>query len=157
VPLIMVYQNQTPGLLTSEAERLGKITVGTELGWGEAVNREGVAYGRQGVLAAAIHHGQLRGSIEKIGAHADGTQKKGAIVDAECYTSAPFAGHYEEIIPCGALVKKGEVIGRLHDLDRIDEVGWPVQAGVSGIVVGQAWAARVQPGQHIACIGKVLD
>ena len=157
VPLIMVYQNQTPGLLTSEAERLGKITVGTELGWGEAVNREGVMYGRQGVLAAAIHHGQLRGAIEKIGAHAAGTQKKGAIVDAECYTSAPFAGHYEEITPCGAIVKKGDIVGRLHDFDRIDDEGWPVQAGVSGVVVGQAWAARVQRGQHIACVGKVVD
>src|SRR3954454_13505752 len=58
-PIIMVYQNQTPGLLPSEAERLGKITVGTELGWGSAVNPEGVRYGKHGVLAAAIHHGQL--------------------------------------------------------------------------------------------------
>ena len=48
-PLIMIYQNQTPGLLPSEAERLGKITVGTELGWGRAVSAEGVRYGRQGV------------------------------------------------------------------------------------------------------------
>src|SRR6185369_13645391 len=31
-PCVMVYQNLTPGLLPSEAERLGKITVGTELG-----------------------------------------------------------------------------------------------------------------------------
>jgi N-alpha-acetyl-L-2,4-diaminobutyrate deacetylase len=45
----MVYQNVTPGLLPSEAERLGKITVGTELGWGRSVNPEGVRYGRQGV------------------------------------------------------------------------------------------------------------
>jgi hypothetical protein len=36
-PLIIVYQNLTPELLTSEAERLGKITVDTELGWGRAV------------------------------------------------------------------------------------------------------------------------
>lgn len=155
VPLIMVYQNQTPGLLTSEAERLGKITVGTELGWGEAVNREGVAYGRQGIFAAAIHHGQLRGSIEKIGPHAAGTQKKAAIVDAQCYTSAPFAGHYEELIPCGAAVKKGDVVGRLHDFDRIDDEAWAARAGVSGIVVGQAWGARVQRGQHIVCVGKI--
>src|SRR5690606_28005849 len=27
-PLVMTYQNRTPGLLPSEAERLGKITVG---------------------------------------------------------------------------------------------------------------------------------
>ena len=66
----MVYQNLTPGLLTSEAERLGKITVGTELGWGCAVNPEGVRYGRQGVLAALIKNGMLRGEISPIAHHA---------------------------------------------------------------------------------------
>ncbi|MFO0953394.1 MAG: succinylglutamate desuccinylase/aspartoacylase family protein [Isosphaeraceae bacterium] len=76
-PLVMVYQNRTPGLLTSEAERLGKITVGTELGWGEAVNADGVRFGRQGVLAAAVRHGQLSGEIRPIAHHADGTQKCG--------------------------------------------------------------------------------
>ena len=34
---------------------LGKITVGTELGWGESVQANGVRWGRQGVTAAAIH------------------------------------------------------------------------------------------------------
>jgi len=154
VPLIMVYQNNTPGLLTSEAERLGKITVGTELGWGEAVLRKGVTYARQGVLAAAIHHEQMTGRIEPIAHHADNTQKCAAIVDFECYVPAPFAGHYEEVLPCGARVKKGDVVGRLHDFARIDEPAWAVRAGVDGIVVGQAWAARVRQGQFILCVGR---
>ncbi len=51
VPLLMVYQNQTPGLLPSEAERLGKITVGTEPGWGKAVNVDGVIHGIRAVMA----------------------------------------------------------------------------------------------------------
>jgi predicted deacylase len=153
VPLVMLYQNRTPGLLTSEAERLGKITVGTELGWGEAVSADGVRYGRQGVLAAAIRHGQLRGEIAPIAHHAAGTQKCAAIVDMNCYVPAPFAGHYEEMVPCGTAVKQGELVGRLHDFDRIDEHGWPVAAPVDGIVVGTAWGARVRQGQFIACVG----
>jgi N-alpha-acetyl-L-2,4-diaminobutyrate deacetylase len=157
VPLIMVYQNKTPGLLTSEAERLGKTTVGTELGWGEAVNREGVTYGRQGVLAALINHRQMTGRIEPIAHHAANTQVKAAIVDFECYTSAPFPGHYEEVLPCGARVKEGDIVGQLHDFARLDEPGWPVRAGVEGVIVGTAWAARVRQGQHICCVGRILD
>src|SRR4029453_935448 len=84
-PLVILYQNLTPGLLPSEAERLGKITVGTELGWGRAVQPEGVRYGRHGLLAAAIRHGQLRGSIEPIAHHKAGTQIKAAMVDRECF------------------------------------------------------------------------
>jgi predicted deacylase len=95
----------------------------------------------------------MRGEIKPIGFHASGTQKMAAIVAAECYTSAPFAGHYEEVLPCGITVKKGDTIGRLHDFDRIDEPACPILAGVDGTIVGQAWGARVLRGQHVACVG----
>lgn len=153
-PLIMIYQNQTPGLLPSEAERLGKITVGTELGWGKAVNLDGVRYGRQGVLAAAIHHDQLRGEIEPIAHHKDGTQRKVAMVDRECFTVAPFAGHYEPLLECGSNVKCGDVVGLLHDFDHIDTDPWPALAGIDGVVVAQAWVAPIQRGQHIVVVGR---
>ncbi|MCA9116649.1 MAG: succinylglutamate desuccinylase/aspartoacylase family protein [Planctomycetaceae bacterium] len=153
-PLIMIYQNQTPGLLPSEAERYGKITVGTELGWGRAVLAEGVRYGRQGVLAAAIHHNQLHGEIEPIAHHRDGTQRKVAMVDRECFTVAPFAGHYEPLLECGANVRQGDVVGLLHDFDHIDTEPWPATAGIDGIVVAQAWVAPIHRGQHIVVVGR---
>ena len=156
-PLVITYQNETPGLLTSEAERLGKFTVGSELGWGESVNHQGVAYAMHGVRAAAIQHGQMNGEIQPIGHQADRTQRMASIVDAECYVAAPFAGHYEEVIPCGTRVKVGDVVGRLHDFDRIDDPAWPARAGVDGIVVGTAWAARVRQGQHIVCVGREME
>lgn len=156
VPVIMVYQNLTPGLLPSEAERLGKITVGTELGWGRAVCAQGVRYARQGVLAAAIHHGQLSGDIEPIDHHKAGTQRKLAIVDRECFTPAPFAGHYEPLLECGAAVKKGQTVGLLHDFDHFDQAPWPVVAGVDGVVLAQAWTAPVPRGQHIVVVGQEI-
>jgi predicted deacylase len=156
-PLVIIYQNLTPGLLPSEAERLGKITVGTELGWGRSVQAEGVRYGRHGVLAAAIRHGQLKGRIEPAGHHAAGTQVKAAMVERECFTVAPFAGHYESLIDCGQRVRRGEVVGLLHDFDHIDEPPWAAVASVDGIVVAQAWVAPVQRGQHIVVVGQVLD
>ena len=156
-PIIMVYQNVTPGLLPSEAERLGKITVGTELGWGAAVNPEGVRFGRHGVLAAAIHHGQLRGTIEPIGHHAAGTQRKLEMVDRACFTVAPFDGHYEPILECGTQVRTGDVVGYLHDFDHFDMDPWPVRAGVDGVVLAQAWVAPVPRGQHIVVVGRELD
>jgi predicted deacylase len=156
VPLVIIYQNATPGLLPSEAERLGKITVGTELGWGKAVQTDGVRYGRQGVLAAAIRHGQLKGEIEPIDHHRDGTQQMAAMVDRECFTVAPFAGLYESIIDCGATVKAGDVVGLLHDFDHIDMPAWPARAGVDGIVIAQAWVAPVARGQHIVVTGRIV-
>lgn len=156
VPSLMIYQNATPGLLPSEAERLGKITVGTELGWGRSVNPEGVRYGRQGVLAAAIHQGQLKGKIEPIAYHLAGTQRKLEMVDRECFTVAPFDGHYEPLLECGTAVKKGEIVGLLHDFDHIDMPPWPAVAGVDGVVLAQAWVAPVPRGQHIVVVGRLI-
>jgi N-alpha-acetyl-L-2,4-diaminobutyrate deacetylase len=155
-PSLMVYQNITPGLLPSEAERLGKITVGTELGWGCAVNPQGVRAGRQGVLAAAIHQGQLRGTIEPIDHHAAGTQRKLEMVDRNCFTVAPFDGHYESVLECGTRVKTGDIVGYLHDFDHIDMDPWPARAGVDGVVLAQAWVAPIPRGQHIVVVGKEL-
>ncbi len=153
VPLIMIYQNRTRGLLTSEAESLGKITVGTELGWGEAVSAEGVAHGRRGVLNAAIRQGQLGGTLALDGNYSDGSQICAAIVDANCYQAAPFDGHFEEVLPCGARVRKGDVVGRVHDFSRVDAAAEPIEAPFDGILVAQAWGARVRQGQFVACIG----
>ena len=154
-PLVITYQNETPGLLPSEAERLGKITVGTELGWGGAVNASGVRYARHGVTAAAIHHGQLAGHIEKIANHANNTQHMADMVDRDCFTVSPFAGHYEPLRECGEIVTKGTTIGLLHDFNRIDLAPWEVTAGIDGIVIAQAWGAPVLQGQHIVCTGRL--
>jgi predicted deacylase len=153
-PFLMIYQNRTPGLLPSEAERLGKITVGTELGWGSAVCAEGVRYARQGVLAAAIQQGQLQGAIEPIAHHQAGTQRKLELVDRACFSAAPFAGHYEPLIECGRPVKRGQTVGLLHDFDHIDSEPWPAEAGVEGFVLVQAWRAAVMRGQHVAVVGR---
>lgn len=155
-PSLMVYQNVTPGLLPSEAERLGKITVGTELGWGRSVNPEGVRYGRHGVLAALINNGLLSGKIEPHAHHKDGTQRTLEMVDRACFTVAPFDGHYEPLLECGTPVKVGDVVGLLHDFDHIDMEPYPCKAGVDGVVLAQAWVAPVPRGQHIVVVGREI-
>jgi N-alpha-acetyl-L-2,4-diaminobutyrate deacetylase len=147
-PLVMSYQNETPGLLPSEAERLGKITVGTELGWGEAVQANGVRWGRQGVLAAAIRHGQLGGRIDRIDHHRDGTQRKVAMVDRACFSVAPFGGLYEEALACGSEVMAGDVL--VQSSAHGARASARVRAeGDSVVVQWQTPQRRVAPGQTV--------
>ncbi|MFO0953395.1 MAG: hypothetical protein U0835_20050 [Isosphaeraceae bacterium] len=58
------------------------------------------------------------------------------------------------MIAAGRRVRKGDVVGRLHDFGRIDEPGWPAAAPDDGVVVGQSWSARVRQGQFIVCVGQ---
>jgi predicted deacylase len=154
-PVILTYQNATPGLLPSECDRMGKISIGTELGWGQSINADGVRYAKHGVRAAAIHHDQMRGNIQPIGFHKVDKQIFADATDPACTFIAPYSGHYESLIECGTMVNREEIIGYLHDFDRIDEEPLPVTAGVSGVIVAQAWAARVRKGQHILVIGII--
>ena len=153
-PFVSVYSNLTPGLLPSEADRIGKITVGGEFGWGQSVQAEGVRYARHGVRMAAIRHGQLAGRLEKFGHHAAGTQRIVEKNHRACITVAPFAGHYESLLECGEAVRAGDAVGLLHDFDRPELEPWPCRAGVDGFVTGQAWGARVAQGQHIVVVAR---
>src|SRR5688500_5439670 len=108
VPYVMIYQDKTPGLLCSTAERMGKITVGGEFGWGEAVNREGVSMCRQGVLTTAIMHGQLRGKPPE-NLHCPPQRQR--LVDnseRECYLPAPRDGLFEPAVDLGTAVTAGQ-------------------------------------------------
>jgi N-alpha-acetyl-L-2,4-diaminobutyrate deacetylase len=153
-PFIMAYQDQTPGLLPSDAERAGKITIGSELGWGQAVNPDGVRYGRHGVLASAIHHAQLAGTIEPIAHHADGSQIRVQLVDRDCYVNAPFGGFYEPLYRCGRKVSAGEVVGRMHDFNRIDEPATDIKAAVAGYILCQTWQNPVRHGIFVLAVAK---
>ena len=155
--VVMAGPNSSPdGIsrgLYNEADDLGKYSIGTELGYGSSADVRGVRSARQGVLAAAIHHGQLRGTIEPIGHHADGTQ---SLVRGGSSVAAPYPGHYEPLVDCGENVAKGQTVGLLHDFYRLDEDPFEVAAAVEGIVVSQAWSARVEQGQLILMVAEEI-
>jgi predicted deacylase len=151
---VLMYQDQTPGLLPSDAERAGKITVGSELGWGKAIHPDGVRYGRQGILASAINLGQLAGTIEPIAHHADGTQKLIQLVDRDCYVNAPFRGYYEPFFRCGRKVAAGEPVARMHDFNRIDEPATQILAPVDGYIMTQAWENPVPHGTFVLAVAR---
>lgn len=147
------FQADTPGLLNMDALRLGKISLGGEFGWGTAVNPFGVRCAKHGVRAAAIHHGQLRGTIQPHAHHADGTQKVVSIGGAGL-THAPWPGHFEPIVECGSFVKKGQPVAYLHDFHRIDEPPLTLTADCDGYILSLAWGAVVKQGQIVIVIAS---
>lgn len=153
---IMVYQNSTPGLLTGLAEDLGKISVGTELGWGRAIQPSGASMGRQGVLNAAIREGQLKGEPLDLNYKAS----EQVLVDTSHPDSnhlAPYDGVFEPLVKLGESVKKGQPLAWLHDFQRIDDPPLELAAAHDGYVICQAWNARVIQGQVITQIGRALE
>ena len=154
---IMQYQNTTPGLLTGLAEDLGKISVGTEMGWGRAAQAAGVSMSKQGVLTAAVRQGLLRGDLPPNRHYPESEQ---LLVDTSHPASnhlAPFEGHFEPTVELGQKVTKGERVAFLHDFNRIDDPPLELLAPHDGYIICQAWGAKVIQGQVITQVGKVVE
>lgn len=150
----MMYQDQTAGLLTSTAERLGKITLGSELGWGQAVSLEGVSMARQGVLTAAIKQGQMKGEILP---NRHYPREQQILVDnseMDCYVLAPFEGHFEPALVCGGFAKANQLLGLIHDFDRFDDAPAELRAPHDGFVLCQAWQATVFRGEVVTVVSR---
>ena len=153
--IIMIYQNVTPGLLTSAAENMGKITVGTELGFGEAVQAEGIKHARRGIQDAAVRYGQLQGEAPAL---PDGIKDNQVLVDTSnfaCHLLAPKEACFEPTVHCGDSVEQGQIVGYLHNFYEIDETPHPITAPHQGIIVCQAWKSRVSQGQTICQVGRI--
>lgn len=150
----LIYQNETPGLLTSEAERLGKITLGGEFGWGRAVQAEGVSMAKQGVLAAAVGHEQLAGPKRPHRHYAAPDQ---LLVDSsgpDCSLTAPHDGFFEPCVAQGEPVRKGQRLAYLHDFNRLDDKPIEIPSPHDGYALCLAWNARVMGGQVIAQVAR---
>ena len=152
----LAYQNTTPGLLTSCAESLGKITLGAELGYGESVSPVGIATGNRGVLNALMQSGQLKKNELPSPICAPQDQVLVDTSDSDCSLLAEFDGYFEPAISIGTEVQKGEPICYLHDFNRIDERPLKYTAPHDGFITCQAWKNRVNRGAIISQVARTI-
>lgn len=152
----LVYQNDTPGLLTSQAELLGKITLGGEFGWGRAVQAEGVSMAKQGVLAAAVGHEQLAGPKRPNRHYAGHDQLLVDTSGSDSSMTAPMDGFFEPCVAQGEQVRQEQRIGFLHDFNRLDDAPVELLAPHDGYALCLAWNARVLGGQVVAQVARAL-
>jgi N2-acetyl-L-2,4-diaminobutanoate deacetylase len=151
-PYLATYQNRTPGLLTSEGESLGKIMIGTELGFGESVDSVGVRRAKHGVRAVAIAEGLLAGSVESIDHLATGTQMYVSFADRRCVCIATKSGIFEPVLAIGTKVSAGQTLGYLHNFELIDEEPTAIRAQVDGVFFACAIRAPILQGKHVALV-----
>ncbi len=152
---VQIYQNRTVGLLTSRAEELGKIAIGTELGWGRGLFAQGVRCARRGVLAAARGGRQWRGELDD----PLFAREQQILVDTSSFESsllAPGSGVFEPAIDVGDRVREGEPVGFLHDFDRLGDPPVSLLAPHDGFVICLNVQARVFDGQVVGQVGRVV-
>jgi predicted deacylase len=142
------------GLLVDEAEQQGKVVVGTELGGGGHVTAGTHRLAHQGLRNFLRHTGVLAGRVQtrvSLGLPEPVILKA---LEVDDYLLAPESGLFELLVELGRTVERGQVMGRMHFLERPDRMPEEVAAGVSGIVCAVRAIATTQQGDCVAVIGQ---
>lgn len=154
-PFVMIYSSEmASGLLTDQAEALGKVTIGGEFGHSGGVLRQGVAHAHSGIKNVLRHYGMLPGAIEPVDPARGRPPRLVAATSLEDYVPAPISGHFEPLHAVGAAVGAGELVGRLYDFEQVGAPGLAVRAPRDGYILMQPFQAPTQKGDTILVIAQ---
>ena len=154
-PFTMIYTSgMGTGLLTEEAEKMGKITIGSELGFGASTDLDGVRWAQHGVLNVMRANGLLDEPIVDLTLPGLDRQRLISATDIDRWITAPVRGISEPLVPLGAFVKAGTPVTRIHDFDRWDEPGIEIVADGDGYVMQRKFRAATEPGEVVMVIAE---
>lgn len=152
-PFVMIYSSEmAAGLLTDQAEAMGKVTIGGEFGHSGGVLRRGVAHAHQGIRNVLRHYGMLPGAIEPVDPGRGHPPRLVAATSLEDYVPAPISGVFEPRHEVGAAVSAGEVVGHLHDFERVGAPPLEVRAPRDGFILMQPFAAPTRKGDTMLVV-----
>jgi predicted deacylase len=142
------------GLLVGEAERQGKLTIGTELGGGGFTTAEIHRVAAFGVRNFLRHVGVLAGPAETRAARGLPDAVILKAVQRDDYTMAPESGLLEALVDLGDQVREGQAVGRIHFIERPDRAPVDVIAQSAGTVCVVRAIATIGQGDCITVVGQ---
>lgn len=157
--MIMIYSSaMAHGLLTDEAEAMGKITIGSELGHSHGVHHQGLQHAFHGIKNVLRHYKMLEGEIVRIAPDRADPPKLVEAVDLENYIPTPFTGVFEPLMTVGSPVEKGQPVGRLYDFERVTTPPLEIRAPRAGYILTQPFRAPIEKGSTMLVIAQeVID
>jgi predicted deacylase len=145
------------GLLVGEAERQGKLVVSTELGGGGHVTAAIHRLARSGLANVLRHVGVLDGEVETRESLGVASQTLLMATESDNYLLAPVSGLFETLVDLGARVSAGDVVGRIHSLERPELEPEPVVARTDGIVCVVRAIATTDQGDNVVVVAREAE
>jgi N-alpha-acetyl-L-2,4-diaminobutyrate deacetylase len=157
-PFVMIYTSQMgTGLLTSYAESLGKVTIGSEIGYGASTDLAGVRWAHHGVLNVLRRFGLLDEPVQPLTPPGLDRQRIVSAIDVDRWITAPMRGISEPLVPLGAFVRAGTPVTRMHDFDRWDEPAVELCADQDGYVMCRRFRAATEQGDVVMVIATEVE
>lgn len=157
-PFVMIYTSgMGTGLLTEEAEAMGKITIGSELGYGASTDLDGVRWAQHGTRNVLRHFGLLDEPLETLTPPGLDRQRVVSATDIDRWITAPVSGISEPLVPIGSFVRAGTPVTRIHDFERWDEDPVEIVADQDGYVLCRKFRAVTEQGEVVMVIAQEVD
>lgn len=157
-PFVMIYSSQmASGLLTDEAEAEGKITIGSEFGFAESVNRQGTRHAYEGIKNVLRHYGLLNEPIVPIDEDRKAPTRFIQAANLDNYVPAPRDGIWESLVAPGDDVRAGQIIGRMHDFSDHTSPALDIEAPKDGVILMMHFPAVTRKGYTLFSIGDEVE
>ncbi|MCB0155585.1 MAG: succinylglutamate desuccinylase/aspartoacylase family protein [Anaerolineae bacterium] len=148
-PYVFIYRDVGgEGLLPGYAEKLGKLTLGTEIGSAAQFGAEMVAIAERGVKNVLRHVGILEGAVE---APAVPPEVVGA-TELGDYVMAPVSGIFEPFHEMGVWLEAGQPLGQIHSVEEPFREPVPVPALTSGMLISRRAFPLTRQGDCVATL-----
>ena len=149
-PYVFIYRDVGGlGLLPGEAERLGKVTLGTEMGSASQFGAELLAITEGGVWNVLRHAGIL------VDREPDTPAAPAQVVAADQYDDyimAPASGIFEPFAEMGAWIEAGQPVGQMHAIEQPFAAPMPVLARTSGMLISRRAFPLTRQGDCVATL-----
>lgn len=137
------------GMYDTSAEAQGKVFVTTELGGGGTSTAKTAGIAKRGVANVLRHAGILSGAVE----HSQSRWLD--MPSSDCFTFSEHDGMIEAVVDLGDPVRTGDVLARIHPVDRTGSAPFEFRAKLDGVLAARHFPGLVKSGDCVAVIGTI--
>jgi len=150
---LTIREPDTEGMIDEVVEAAGKVFLFTELGGAGTATPETVEIAHEGSLNVLRHFGILEGSPSRREDRGLEPARVMTTPDNDAYTVSDESGLFECLVDLGDRVETGQLIGRVHSIEKTDCEPGAYYAHTNGVLIGRHHPGRTSPGDCLAVIG----
>jgi len=148
---LMLLEIEATHMYDTAAENQGKIFISTELGGGGTSSANTIGIAKKGVRNLLRHAGITQGELEV----ADNLSLD--MPNGDCFVFSESNGLYEICADLGSKVKAGDLLGRVHNIDRTGIAPTEYFAKIDGVVAGRHFPGHIAMGDFLAVVAVPVE
>ena len=143
---VMLLEIDAVNMYDTAAENMGKVFISTELGGGGSTTAYTVEIAKKGIRNILRHAGITKGELE-----VDETLNLD-MPDDSCYIFSESTGLVEHCVDLGDKVQAGQLVAKVHNIERTGSAPDEYHAKIDGIFTGKHFPGLVVNGDFLGVI-----